>query len=323
MPAPLFDLVGRRVFVAGHRGMVGSAIVRRLARERCEVVTASRAELDLTHQAATYAWLERVRPEVVFLAAAKVGGILANDQRPADFLRDNLQIEVNVVEGARRAGVAKLVFLGSSCIYPKFASQPIVEEALLTGALEPTNEAYAVAKIAGLMMCRAYRRQYGCDFISAMPTNLYGTNDNFDLTTSHVVPALIRKAHEAKIAGDSRIVMWGTGAPRREFLHCDDCADALVHLAKHYSGELHVNVGAGEDISIADLTRLVARVVGFDGEVIADPSKPDGTPRKLLNVERLRALGWSPSIQLEAGLADAYRWFLDNRVEAGRPEPPP
>jgi GDP-L-fucose synthase len=312
MSDQIFSLVGRRVWVAGHRGMVGSAIVRRLAREDCRILTVGREDLDLTDQARTYAWMEAHRPEVVFLAAAKVGGILANDSFPADFLRDNLEIEMNIIEGARRAGVAKLVFLGSSCIYPKFAPQPMTEDALLTGALEPTNEWYAIAKIAGIKMCQAYRLQYGCDFISAMPTNLYGPNDNFDLQSSHVMPALVRKAHEAKIARQDKLVMWGTGSPRREFLHCDDCADAIVHLAKTYSDLVHVNVGVGSDISIAELTRLVADIVGFEGEVVSDPSKPDGTPRKLLNVDRLRALGWAPRIPLREGIAGAYDWYLNN-----------
>ena len=313
MPADeIFSLAKKRVWVAGHRGMVGAAIVRRLASEDCEVLTVGRAEVDLSNQARTHAWLADHRPDVVFLAAARVGGILANNDYPADFLRDNLQIEINVIEGARLAGVAKLIFLGSSCIYPKFAPQPISEEALLTGPLEPTNEWYAIAKIAGVKMCQAYRIQYGCDFISAMPTNLYGPGDNFDLQTSHVMPALMRKAHEAKLSGDERLVMWGTGSPRREFLHCDDCADALVHLVRTYSGGGPINVGAGEDISIADLTALVARIVGFEGEIVSDPSKPDGTPRKLLSVDRLRSLGWSPRIALGDGIADAYRWYLEN-----------
>ncbi len=312
MSSEIFPLAGRRIWVAGHRGMVGSAIVRRLAREACRILTAGRAELDLTDQAATYAWMKDQRPDVVFLAAAKVGGILANDSFPADFLRDNLEIEMNVIEGARRAGVAKLVFLGSSCIYPKFAPQPMTEDALLTGALEPTNAWYAIAKIAGIKLCQAYRLQFGCDFISAMPTNLYGPNDNFDLQSSHVLPALMRKAHEAKVGRQDRLVMWGTGSPRREFLHCDDCADALVHLAKTYSDIGHINVGVGADISIAELTRLVAEIVGFKGEIVGDSSKPDGTPRKLLNVDRLRALGWTPRIPLREGIASAYQWYLGN-----------
>ncbi|MGI9169612.1 MAG: GDP-L-fucose synthase [Caulobacteraceae bacterium] len=313
MPAePIYALARKRVWVAGHRGMVGSAIARRLAREDCQVLAVERAQLDLFDQARTWSWMVEARPQVVFLAAARVGGIAANSARPADFLRDNLQIEVNVIEGARRAGVEKLIFLGSSCIYPKLAAQPIVEETLLTGPLEPTNEAYAIAKIAGVKLCQAYRAQYGLDFISAMPTNLYGPGDNFDLESSHVLPALMRKAHEARLRGDGALVMWGTGSPRREFLHCDDCADALVHLAKAYSDAGPVNVGAGEDISIADLTALVARVVGFRGEIVADPTKPDGTPRKLLNIERLRSLGWSPTIALEDGVERTYRWFLEN-----------
>jgi GDP-L-fucose synthase len=317
----IYALAKKRVWVAGHRGMVGSAIARRLACEDCEVLTVGRAEVDLTDQAQTHAWLADQRPDVVFLAAAKVGGILANNDYPADFLRDNLQIEVNVIEGARRAGVEKLVFLGSSCIYPKFAPQPIVEEALLTGPLEPTNEWYAIAKIAGIKLCQAYRLQYGCDFISAMPTNLYGPGDNFDLSSSHVMPALMRKAHEARLKGDDRLVMWGTGSPRREFLHCDDCADALVHLAKTYSGGGHVNIGTGEDISIADLTALVAEIVGFEGEIVSDPTKPDGTPRKLLNVDLLRSFGWSPRIQLREGVERTYRWYLQNVERTAGPAP--
>ncbi len=308
----IFPLAGRRIWVAGHRGMVGSAIARRLSSEGCDVLSAGRAELDLTDQAETYAWMAANRPEVVFLAAAKVGGILANNSFPGDFIRDNLQIEMNIIEGARRSGVAKLVFLGSSCIYPKFAAQPMTEDALLTGSLEPTNEWYAIAKIAGIKMCQAYRLQYGCDFISAMPTNLYGPGDNFDLQSSHVMPALMRKAHEARLAGQSQLVMWGTGSPRREFLHCDDCADAVVHMAKTYSDLSHINVGTGEDISIAELTRLVADVVGFKGEVVSDPTKPDGTPRKLLDISRLRALGWSPRISLREGVASAYDWYLSH-----------
>jgi GDP-L-fucose synthase len=320
MSSEIFPLAARRVWVAGHAGMVGSAIVRRLAREDCRILTVGRAQLDLTDQARTYAWMRDQRPDVVFLAAAKVGGILANDSFPADFLKDNLEIEMNIIEGARRAGVAKLVFLGSSCIYPKFAPQPMTEDALLTGALEPTNAWYAIAKIAGIKLCQAYRLQFGCDFISAMPTNLYGPNDNFDLQSSHVVPALIRKAHEAKVSGQDRLVMWGTGSPRREFLHCDDCADALVHLAKTYSDLGHVNVGVGSDISIADLTRLVAEIVGFEGEIVSDPTKPDGTPRKLLDVDRLRALGWVARIPLREGIASAYDWYLNHLAggQAGR-----
>ncbi len=316
---PRFDLTGRRVWVAGHRGMVGSALVRRLAREDCELVTVDRETLDLRDQARTWAWMEEARPQVVFLAAAKVGGILANQVSPGDFLGDNLQIEINVIHGALRCDVEKLVFLGSSCIYPKFAPQPIVEEALLTGPLEATNEAYAIAKIAGIKLCQAYREQYGRDFISAMPTNLYGPNDNFDLGASHVVPALIRKAHEAKCAGRSELVMWGTGTPRREFLHCDDCADAVVHLCKTYTGTQHINVGTGVDMSIAELTRLVADVVGFSGAIVADPSKPDGTPRKCLDIGRLSRLGWRPRIDFRDGLAETYQWYLANQTGTTAP----
>ena len=312
MPEGRYDLAGKRVYVAGHRGMVGSALVRRLAREGCHVLTATRAELDLTRQADVEAWMEKEKPDAVFLAAAKVGGILANDSFPADFLYDNLILEANIIHAAHTVGVEKLLFLGSSCIYPKFADQPIVEEALLTGALEPTNEWYAIAKIAGIKLCQAYRRQHGRDFISAMPTNLYGPGDNFDLASSHVMPALIRKAHEAKVARKPEITVWGTGTPRREFLHVDDCADACVHLMKTYSGDGHINVGSGEDITILDLTRLVCRIVGYDGAIVHDLTKPDGTPRKLMSADKLRALGWTPTIGLEDGVADAYRAFLDS-----------
>ena len=305
--APAYELARKRVWVAGHRGMVGSALVRRLASERCEVVTAGRAEVDLTDQAAVERWLEAARPDAVFLAAAKVGGILANDRHPAGFLYDNLMIEANVVHAARRVGVDKLLFLGSSCIYPKFAPQPIAEDSLLTGPLEPTNEWYAIAKIAGLKLCQAYRREHGCDFVAAMPTNLYGPGDNFDLDSSHVLPALLRRAHEAKRRGDDRLTIWGSGSPRREFLHVDDCADALVFLMRHYSEEAPINVGCGEDVTIAELARLVMAVVGFEGELAHDRTKPDGTPRKLLDTRRLTALGWSPRIPLGDGIAQVYR----------------
>ena len=314
--AQKYTLKGKRVWVAGHRGLVGSALVRRLEREDCEVLTAGRDKVDLRVPGQVADWLADRQPQTVFLAAAKVGGILANDTYPADFLYENLLIELNVIEAARRVNVEKLLFLGSSCIYPKLAPQPITEDALLTGPLEPTNEWYAIAKIAGLKLALAYRKQYGCDFISAMPTNLYGPGDNFDLQTSHVLPALMRKAHEAKLRGDKQIVVWGTGAPRREFLHVDDCADALVCMMQRYSGEQHVNVGTGEDISIQDLTRLVSDIVGFGGEIVNDPSKPDGTPRKLLNVDKLLALGWRPQISLREGIASTYRWFQDNVANA-------
>jgi GDP-L-fucose synthase len=298
------------VWVAGHRGMVGSAIVRRLAGEGCEILTADRSSVDLTRQAEAEAWISDLRPEVVFLAAAKVGGILANDSFPADFLYENLMIEANVMQACRAVGVAKLLFLGSSCIYPKLAPQPMPEDALLTGPLEPTNEAYAIAKIAGIRLAQALRRQFGADFICAMPANLYGPGDNFDLQTSHVLPALIRKAHEAKIAGAGEMVVWGSGAPRREFLHVDDCADAVVHMMGVYSGEQHMNVGSGEDVSIADLARLVSDIVGFSGRIVFDTSKPDGTPRKLLDVSRLAQTGWRHRIGLREGIASTYDWFL-------------
>ncbi|MCW1383269.1 GDP-L-fucose synthase [Novosphingobium sp. KCTC 2891] len=304
------SLDGKRVYVAGHRGMVGSAIVRRLATENCTVVTSDRST-DLREQESVRSWFEENRPDVVVLAAAKVGGILANDTYPAQFLYDNLMIEANVIEAARQSGVGRLLFLGSSCIYPKFAPQPIAEDSLLTGPLEPTNEWYAIAKIAGIKLCQAYRREYGLDYISAMPTNLYGPGDNFDLAGSHVLPALIRKAHEAKLAGKSSIEIWGTGTPRREFLHVDDLADACVFLLKTYSGESHVNVGSGTDIAIGDLAEMVCRIVGLEGTITRDTTKPDGTPRKLMDSGKLAQLGWTASIPLEEGVVGAYQWFLD------------
>ncbi len=296
--------------------MVGSALVRRLAAEDCALLTVGRGTVDLRRQAETEEWMAAARPEVVFLAAARVGGILANSERPAEFIYDNLAIETNVIEAARRAGVAKLVFLGSSCIYPKFAEQPMREETLLTGALEPTNEPYAVAKIAGLVLCRAYRRQYGCDFVSAMPTNLYGPGDNFDLRSSHVLPALIRKIDAAAQSGADTVEIWGSGTPRREFLHVDDLADGLVHLAKRYSGEMHVNLGIGEDVTIAELAQTIARIVGFEGRFVYDATKPDGTPRKLLDVTRMSALGWRARIPLEEGIRQAWSWYRENVAEA-------
>ena len=308
----MYDLAGKRVFVAGHRGMVGSAILRRLAHEDCKLLTAARDELDLVDQAATYDWLADNRPDTVIIAAARVGGILANRDFPADFLRDNLLIETNLIEGSHRAGVERLLFLGSSCIYPREAEQPITEEALLTGPLEPTNEWYAIAKIAGIKLCAAYRRQHGRDYISAMPTNLYGPGDNFDLQSSHVIPALMRKAHEARRDGASQIEIWGTGQPRREFLHVDDCADACVFLLRNYSGERHVNIGSGVDLPIGELAELICKVVGFDGEIVKDRSKPDGTLRKLMSSERLNRMGWSHSIDLEDGLRSTYEWFDRN-----------
>lgn len=313
-----FDLTGKRVFVAGHRGLVGSAIVRRLAQESCTVLTASRSELDLTRQEPVQRWLKAERPNALFFAAAKVGGILANSTYPAEFIYDNLVIETNLIHAAYLAGVEKLVFLGSSCIYPKLAPQPIKEEALLTGPLEPTNEWYAIAKIAGIKLCEAYRRQYGCDFVSAMPTNLYGPGDNFDLATSHVLPALIRKMHDAKMAEEDKVVLWGTGAPLREFLHVDDCADALVHIMKFYSEDEHINVGSGEEITIYELARLAAHAAGFEGRIVLDLSKPDGTPRKLMDSNKLKGLGWQPQIGLEEGIRATYRWFLDRQDSAKR-----
>jgi GDP-L-fucose synthase len=307
----VFDLTGKRVCVAGHSGMVGSAVVRRLGTENCEIITVGRDVVDLKRQAEVEAFMADAKPDAIVMAAAKVGGILANDTYPADFLYDNLIIEANITEAAFRTGVSKMLFLGSSCIYPKLAPQPIPEEALLTGTLEPTNEWYAIAKIAGLKLAEAYRKQHGCDFISAMPTNLYGPGDNFDLETSHVLPALIRKAHEAKINGDKSITIWGTGTPRREFLHVDDCADALVFMLKTYSGETHVNVGSGEDLSILELTQMVCDVVGFTGEIVHDLTKPDGTPRKLMSADKLRNMGWRPKIALEQGIANIYRWFVE------------
>ena len=304
-----YPLRDKRIWVAGHRGMVGRALLRRLASEGAELLTVDRDELDLTRQDAVERWMHETRPQAVFLAAAKVGGILANDSFPADFLYDNLMIEANIIHAARRIGVEKLLFLGSSCIYPKHAPQPIEESALLTGPLEPTNEWYAIAKIAGLKLCQAYRRQYGCDFIAAMPTNLYGPEDNFDLRTSHVIPALMRKAHEAKLRGDERLVIWGSGTPRREFLYVDDCADALVHLMQVYSAAEPVNVGAGVDLAILEIAQLISDVVGFRGQIVTDREKPDGTPRKLLNVDRLRGLGWQPQTAMRAGLERTYDWF--------------
>lgn len=312
----MFELQGKRVFVAGHRGMVGAAIVRRLASEGCEVLTVSRDRLDLLDQAGVRRWMAEHRPDAVVLAAAKVGGILANDRFPADFLHENLVLQSNVIDGAFRSEVGKLLFLGSSCIYPKFAAQPISEDALLTGPLEPTNEAYAIAKIAGLKLCQAYRRQHGVDYISAMPASLFGPGDNFDLSSSHVIPALMRKAHDAKRAGGKTLEVWGSGTPMREFLHVDDAADALIWLLKTYSADSHVNVGSGKDITIAELARTVATVVGADVAITFDPTKPDGTPRKLMDVSRLFATGWRPGYSLRSGLEQTYEWFL-RHVEKG------
>jgi len=307
-----FELRARSVFVAGHTGMVGSALLRRLATEDCRILTATRGELDLRCQAEVSRWMHELRPDAVFVAAATVGGILANARRPAGFIYDNLMIQTNLVHAARQAGVGKLLLLGSSCIYPRDAPQPIREEALLSGPLEPTNEAYAVAKIAGLKLCQAYRRQYGCDFITAMPTNVYGPGDNFDLCEGHVLAALMRKAHEAKQNGAAEMEVWGTGRPRREFIHADDLADALVHLMRHHSGESPVNVGTGVELSVRELAEHICRVVGYRGQLRFDDTKPDGTPRKRLDLSRLEALGWAPRVPLPEGLAHTYAWLVRN-----------
>jgi GDP-L-fucose synthase len=307
-----------KIYVAGHQGLVGSALVRKLRSCGFEaLLLRERRELDLRNQAAVAAFFAVERPEYVFLAAAKVGGILANDTYPAEFIRDNLQIQTNVIDAAQSSGVQKLLLLGSSCIYPKHAPQPITEDSLLTAALEPTNEWYSVAKIAGLKMCQAYRRQYGFNAICAMPTNLYGPGDNFDLRNSHVLPALIRKFHEAAIADDSEVVLWGTGAPRREFLHVDDLADACLFLMRHYEDEAPINVGWGVDISIRELGQMMAEVIGFSGALRFDTSRPDGTPRKLLDVSRLRERGWSATISLQDGIKATYEWFKSSHWATG------
>jgi GDP-L-fucose synthase len=308
-----------RVYVAGHRGLVGSAILRRLEREGfTNVLTATRDQLDLRDQAAVNYWFRASRPEYVFLVAGTVGGILANSTFPANFIYDNMMIHATVVHAAHVYGVKKLLYLGSSCIYPRECPQPIKEEYLLTGLLEPTNEPYALAKIAGIKLCQAYRKQYGCNFISAMPTNLYGPNDNFDLTSSHVVPALMRKFHDAKIEGRRAVTMWGSGSPKREFLHVDDLADACLYLMSHYEGLEHINVGTGEDLTIRQLAEMLKEVIHPEAEIVLDTTKPDGSPRKLLDVARLHALGWRHKIPLREGVETTYRWFMDHAVEVER-----
>ena len=317
-PPLLFDLCGRRVFVAGHKGMVGSAIVRRLAAEKCEILVADRSSLDLTNQQMTEDWLNENRPDAIFLAAGLVGGIFANNSFPADFIANNLAIALNVIRGAYVAGVKKLLAIGSSCIYPKLAPQPMTEEALLTGPLEPTNEWYAIAKIAAIKLCEAYRKQHGADFVSVMPTNLYGPNDNYHPLNSHVPPALIRRFHEAKLASLPTVIVWGTGTPRREFLAVDDMAEASVFVMKHYSNTGFLNVGTGEDITIAECASLVGEIVGYEGSIMFDTTRPDGTPQKLLDVSKIKSLGWVPRIPLRQGLSQAYADFLATGGRMGK-----
>jgi GDP-L-fucose synthase len=306
---PIYQLRGKRVWVAGHNGMAGGAIIDRLEEENCEVVIAPRDKIDLRNQDRVHQWMNTVRPQAIFMAAAKVGGIYANSVQPVDFLRDNLLIATAVADAAHRCNVEKLMFLGSSCIYPKFAPQPMTEECLLEGQLEPTNQWYAIAKIAGIRLGQAYRQQYGCDFISVMPTNLYGPRDNFDMKSGHVIGALMAKAHAAKLGNAKELEVWGTGKPRREFLYVGDAADAFVHIMKHYSGDMHINVGTGDDVTIAELARLVCKAVGFEGALRFNPDMPDGTPRKLLDVSRLKSLGWQAKTPLPVGLENAYSWF--------------
>jgi len=309
-----YVLKGKRVWVSGHGGMVGSAIVRRLDSEApSEILTTTRKELNLLNQSDVHVWMRENRPDIVIIAAAKVGGIHANNVYPAEFLYENLMIAANIIHAAHKVNVEKLLFLGSSCIYPKFADQPIQESSLLTGALEPTNEWYAVAKIAGIKLCESYRKQYGCDFISAMPTNLYGPGDNYHPENSHVIPALIRKAHNAKIEKAPTMEVWGTGLVRREFMHADDCADGLIFALKNYSENSHINIGTGSDITIQELAQTIADVVGYKGELVNNVSQPDGTPRKLMANDKLKVMGWTPNILLEAGLKQAYDWFLNNQ----------
>ena len=312
----MFDIANKRVWVTGHKGMVGAAVCRALERENCVILTADRSELDLLRQSDVEDWFSAKRPDVVILCAARVGGILANDNFAADFIHQNLTLETNMIHGAYKAGAEKLVFLGSSCIYPKHAPQPMSEDALLTGPLEPTNEWYAIAKIAGIKLCQAYRKQYGCDFISAMPTNLYGPGDNFNLETSHVVPALLRKCYEAHINGQEHMEVWGSGNVRREFLHVDDCAAGIVFLLKNYSGSQHVNIGTGSDVTVKELAEHIKNTVGFSGKLKFDRNKPDGTPRKLLDTTLVNSLGWEPQISLSHGLYDAFNWYLDNLAQS-------
>ena len=307
-----FQMENTKVWIAGHRGLVGGAIAKRLSRENCTIVTIDRDELDLRDQVGVKKWLEKEKPSIIILAAAKVGGIVANSTQPADFLYDNLVIETNIIKAAHEIEVKKLLFLGSSCIYPRDAKQPMVEEELLTGPLEKTNESYAIAKIAGLKMCEAFRTQYGCDFISAQPTNLYGEGDKFDPEMGHVIPALMVKAHKGKINNQSKLNVWGSGSPKREFLYIHDLADALVHLLKNYSGKSHINIGTGEEFSIKQLAEKICDVVGFQGKLVFDTTKPDGSPRKLVNNSRLAELGWKSKTSLDEGLAKTYKWYLDN-----------
>ncbi len=311
-PDQSFILSGKTIWIAGETGMVGRAIHRRLDKEECKIISAPHSDLDLRDRQKIYQWLGDNKPDIVVMAAAKVGGIGANMAEPAVFLHDNLAMAQNVIHGAFQAGVEKLLYLGSSCIYPKMADQPIKEEALLTGSLEPTNEGYALAKIAGLKLCQSYRRQYGCDFISAMPTNLYGPHDHFDFEKSHVIPAMILKIHQAKMNAQDKVVLWGSGKPLREFLYVDDLADALIHLLKNYSDEMPINIGSGEEISIHDLAKLICDVVGFEGKIELDVTKPDGTPRKLLDSTKLHNLGWKAKTPLKQGVSKTYQWFLEN-----------
>jgi len=310
----IFDLTGRRIWIAGHRGMVGSAVCRRLISESCEVITSEREDLDLRRQSEVEAWMADSRIDVVVIAAATVGGIIANDERPAEFLYDNLMIEANIINCSYKLGIKKLLLLGSTCVYPRLATQPVQESSLLTGALEPTNQWYAIAKIAGIKLCQAYRRQYGCDYISAQPTNLYGPNDNFDLQSSHVLPALMRKVHDAKCDNNPAVEIWGSGTPHREFLHVNDLADALVFLLQNYNENAPINVGSGKEVSITELALLLAKVIGYTGEFTYALDKPDGTPRKLADSTLINGLGWFPKINLVDGLQSTYAWYLESEL---------